>query len=537
MFIMFWRKNGRKATISSLILFFVLPFSLARSTTVNVTEPKRGGNIYNYCERIPDGYILLNSSDNRSPFRNARKIGVTVLRTDNNMNVIQELPLEIQNADYISVQGMQRLQNRTYLFYTKRADKNSEQVDFCAMIINEDNLSNFDEVKITPFTAEKDKIDFSIKPAFDSSCFVLLAQPEGKKNESTSFHLVVINPDLKVNWDRNCKVNSESKFTSITGFSAFNSKKVFVNYKHFDKEVTKKSLLWDGDKIPDYSTRMVAFSEDIQQPQNLQITLPGKHIHSCDIIYDSGHKKTYLMGCYKAKQDGNLLGVYSIDFNLDNNEMSAVQLSAFPKELIGNIETDGFASTKESDPGLYGQFAKANVAFRDDGSVDYLLEYQISKSTVKNDHANPYQTGLNPVTYTYGTIVDVRFRNGTAGFVRIPKTQIQDYNKDMVSFFPVCQNNKLILFYNDNRANVDRDLSKAPKEVSGAEGIRGATLMQATLDENNNLSREIILDAKESEEWATMIDFMQKIDPKTVVFTQRHMRRYSNKTRFGKLEL
>ena len=256
----------------------------------------------------------------------------------------------------------------------------------------------------------------------------------------------------------------------------------------------------------------------------------GKFVHSCDINYDYAHKKLLIMGMYKNKFNGHVNGVYYTEMDAVDNELNQIKTTAFPEELLELVKKDGFASTKSSDPGLLLPYTVASVVFRNDGSIDYLLEYQLLKIiTTYNGHtSNTYYQ------YTYGTVVDAHFKDGVAGFVRIPKYQVELNTHELLSFYPVLSNDKLILLYNDDKDNAEKDINKSPDKIKS---FKSSVFMAASIDANNKLNRDIVINAKESDGFGTMVSTMQKIDNQSVVFTQKLLKLFSTKTRFGTLEI
>ena len=252
-----------KKFINTLLLLFCVSGALFSQTiSYKIAEAEKGGSVYDYCIRINNGYVLLKTETSRSAFSTRSSIATTLLKVDNDLKVIQELPFTVPEADYISIEGMQCIKGHTYLFYTKR-QKRSDEVSFCGLLVNEDNLSKSEEYTISTFTAENDKIAFTVKPSVDSSNFLLFVEPKVKKTEDANFYFAVINPEMKVAWERNFNMNIESKFIDITSFAANSDKNVFVSYKHFDKEVVKESLKDDdGDRVPAYSTKILSFTPE-----------------------------------------------------------------------------------------------------------------------------------------------------------------------------------------------------------------------------------------------------------------------------------
>ena len=55
-------------------------------------------------------------------------------------------------------------------------------------------------------------------------------------------------------------------------------------------------------------------------------------------------------------------------------------------------------------------------------------------------------------------------------------------------------NNKLVLFYNDEKDNVERDLSKKPDDITN---FGKSVLAMAVIDQKDNLTRNIVYDHRD----------------------------------------
>lgn len=103
----------------------------------------------------------------------------------------------------------------------------------------------------------------------------------------------------------------------------------------------------------------------------------------------------------------------------------------------------------------------------------------------------------------------------------------------MLSFYPIVYHNKVLLLYNDNKDNAEKSIDKAPDAI---QNFRKSVMMAALLDENDQLSRNIITDVKSSDNFITNFKLMEKISPNTYSITQYRLKG-SLHTRFGTLKV
>jgi hypothetical protein len=76
----------------------------------------------------------------------------------------------------------------------------------------------------------------------------------------------------------------------------------------------------------------------------------------------------------------------------------------------------------------------------------------------------------------------------------LPKLQHTANTSLYSSFKAVSLNNKLVLFYNDDRDNVERDLEKKPDDMVKFDK---SVLAMATIDQKNNLARSVVYNHRE----------------------------------------
>lgn len=520
-----------KKYLFSLILFSLF-FGLANAQTISyqMSEGEKGGSNFDYSVRTNNGFLILKTDESRAMMSTHVKIKTTLLLVDNDLNIKQEIPFVVPDADYIGIHGLQRMGDKCYFFYNKRKKK-TDEVLFCGMMIDETDISKSKEFVMGTFIYEKGTPSFNLKPALDSSCYLLFVEPEQKKHDRKNFYFGVFDPNLNKIWDKNVELTAESRFIDIFAYTSKAEDKVFVSYKHYDNEVSRESVSGDdGGRIPSYKSNILVFKKGEEKPTDVHLNLGGKFVHSSDIVYNKKTGKAVIMGMYKNKHNGHVNGVYYSELDAESNSFTNIKSTAFPQTMVELIKKDGFASKKESDPGLFIPYMALNPIIRNDGSIDYLLEYRlltmVTMSTGRSTYTFP--------RYRYGTVVDAHFTDGAVTFTRIPKYQIEDHLNDLLSVYPLLYGNKLILLYNDDKDNADKELSKSPDAITN---FKKAVLMAASIDENNKLSRDIIMDVKGSDDYITNIKLVEKIDNNTLIITQKKMKMMSTKTRYGTLSI
>ena len=98
-------------------------------------------------------------------------------------------------------------------------------------------------------------------------------------------------------------------------------------------------------------------------------------------------------------------------------------------------------------------------------------------------------------SYRYGDIVDLSIKpNGSTVITRIPKLQSSTNVRIYSNFQALPYKDKLLLFYNDDRDNLDRNIEKKPDDL---DKFGKSILAMASIDAKGNLTRSAVLDHKE----------------------------------------
>jgi hypothetical protein len=207
-------------------------------------------------------------------------------------------------------------------------------------------------------------------------------------------------------------------------------------------------------------------------------------------------------------------------------------MEAFPPDMIDLVKKDKQGSNKEKDPGLSGYFSLKDVVIREDGTMDYLLEFY-RMDVITTYSQNTYRTYT---VYNYGDIIDVMVNPAKPSqFVRLPKWQQTTSTSLYSGFKALTIKNKLVIFYNDDRDNVERELEKRPEEMTN---FKKSVLAMAVIDQKSNLVRSAVYDHRDMN-LTTCINVSQKLaNDKIGLYAQRNGGLFSSaKDMIGLLEI
>jgi hypothetical protein len=299
---------------------------------------------------------------------------------------------------------------------------------------------------------------------------------------------------MKKLWENTVELPYEDKYVKVMSTEITNDGKVGVIIKHYDQEVTKESVRGDGSRMPSYKVKFLLYEQSNKKPAEFVLDLKDKFVHGLTLTNDNANN-FMLFGLYKGKHNGHINGYFITTIDKQTKAVTLNKMEAFSDEIIELCKKDKQASEKESDPGLHDEFQLSKVVDRADGSKDYLLEYYRAVEHVTTHTSGNYTYTTVYWEYDYGDIIDINVKQAGATVVaRIPKWQ-KSIDKTIYSHFKtLTYKDKLLLFYNDDRDNVERDITKRPDDVVK---FGRSILMMATVDSKGGITREAILDHKQ----------------------------------------
>lgn len=398
----------------------------------------------------------------------------------------------------INFNNLMSVKGRIYLF-TSQYDKDSKSTSFYCQPLHIDNLNadgkiinlgSFDAINKT----SQSHVGYGLSK--DSSKILMFGLSPYSKKGNEKYYMAVYDQDMKKQWQNTVELPYLDKYISILGTLITNEGKVGVIIKHYDQEVTSESIKGDGSRMPSYKTKLLLYEGNNQKPAEFLLNTGDKFIHTLQLSHDKDNNLV-LFGLYKNKYNGYISGYLLANINTSSKEVSIKKMDAFPTELVELIKIDRQGSDKEKDPGLGNAFRLVSVIDRDDASKDYLLEYSSEVFHPGTSYYNG-KTWVNTPPYweyNYGDVIDLSIKkNGSTVICRIPKMQTSRNVRMYSNFKAMPYKDKLLLFYNDDKDNVDRDLAKRPDDIVK---FNKGVLAMAVIDSKGNLTRSVVLDHKD----------------------------------------
>jgi uncharacterized protein (DUF2249 family) len=187
---------------------------------------------------------------------------------------------------------------------------------------------------------------------------------------------------------------------------------------------------------------------------------------------------------------------------------------------------------------LSSNFKLEKVIQRANGVEDYILQYY---SAVYHAGSSTYVNGHWSSTPSYwmyylGDIIDISIVSDKKTVItRIPKMQSSRDVFIYSSFQALAYGNKLLLFYNDDPKNLDRDLEKSP---DGVEKFGNSVFTMATVDENGMMQRKELYSHKDMKLTTVVNKCSQLEGNKLGLYAQRNSGLFSAaKDMIGMLEV
>lgn len=488
------------------------------------------------------------------------------IRLDKNMNPVAEKALPVTDSTVL-FHSIYNFNDQIFLFTYRIEEKKEIKTLYCTQV---DPLS-------LEVMAEKEIGVFAhtqvyIKPSADSSRILIYAAVPYKKGAKCEFQVSVWDNKMNNLWDKQVVLPYANEVMAIGDFEIFNNGDVFIKCRHYNDILNRERF--DPEKEPFYKYKLFACTNNGTAYDEYPIDFGKKFVHDV-ALHSLGGDNIQLLGVYKNKFDGRVAGSFSTVLNTTTSALSIKKVEAFPVTgFLDLLEKDMVAKAGSKDPGLYGYFRIIGTNQRNDGSFDLLTEYNYMKRDdlfQRKQEANRYQqdmlpfvaptkeievkggspelqaeirrinmsawreqemsyrmneesmimdqwvngmSGLPHTIHIANDIVVINFRNDSKIiYTRVPKSQKEEMSGEHLGFKWANRGNTLVLFYNDLKGNLTKDLAKKPDNVTI---FPESVVVMAGIDSNGELQRKMAYD-NNSLGFATMIRWSELITPNAFI--------------------
>lgn len=504
----------------------------SNAQTFNVTWGDNSKLKYDYDDAVTlaNGNMVILKLKTTNNWISSSQTPILML-VDKNMETVKEREIQIDEKNAV-LKGLEKYGNNVFFIYNAY-NKSNKTTSVYALKINGQNLGADNKITLGTYDSDNrnDQAEATYKFSADSTKILLFVEGPERRKENKKIFAAVFDTDLKKIWSRDIELPILEKYVSIYDEDITNDGKVFVEIKHYDKEVTRQTVREDGDKVPSYVYKVLVYSQESAKEREISFDLNKKFVQGTKLTYNNNGTIT-VAGLYKQKYNGNITGAFYATFDANGTEVKDPKMVDFPEDLIRLVDKDNFGSDKKSDPGLYSNFRINDILVRSNGSVDLISEYyRLTVSTTYNPSTYTTTTYYN---YKYGDIVNTNIdKDGKAIFTRIPKNQ-KFTNADLfLGYYPFVYNDKLVLLYNDDKDNVDRDLEKAPDDIMK---FKNSVFVAATIDAKGNLNRQAIF-SNDDEDYITLPRNTARLSDNSFLISADLLKMFKKRTRFGVMKI
>ena len=399
----------------------------------------------------------------------------------------------IEFNNLLSVKG------KLFLF-TNQYDKESKTTNYYCQPLNIETLNpDGKAISLGAFDAVKKSSQSSVgyELSNDSTKILMFGNNAYKKNENEKYYIGVLDNNMNKLWNKTIELPYKDKFVAVEDQLVTNEGKVGVLLKHYDQEISREAIKKDGSKIPSYKTKLLVYDKDNEAPVEYVLDLNNKFVHTLQLA-DENKESIVLFGLYKEKYNGYISGFFTATFDKNSKTVTTKNINKFPDELVEQIKIDKQGSDKEKDPGLSSAFRLSQMVERENGTRDFVLEFS---SEIYVPPSTTYINGRMSTTpgywmYNYGDIIDINLaKDGKAIIARIPKMQTSRDIRYYSNFKALINHDKLLVFYNDDDDNIDRDINKRPDPLHK---FNKSVFVMGVIDKGGNVSREILYRNKDN---------------------------------------
>lgn len=385
---------------------------------------------------------------------NKVKYSITLLKYDDKMQLVKKTRLSGGDKIYGPFKPvLKRLNNKIWLFYFQLSEE-KEVIDIFAVEMNTGQLEINEPRKILSIN-QKNVGPFKTLDVFYDHTFIIEQSPDHSKTlvlwcsgRNNNLFYSVLDSNMNV---------LKSKNEEIPGID-----KLTIHNACQDNE---------GNVYAGYGTNGVFVGPIKEEARILSVETGDVKPEQVFVSAGTGKDIIYIAGIYN-EGDQKQAGVFSQTLNTNNFALSPAIKSVLPTGIKEKL----FAQLKNFLPNEKSTYHEMVFAplITESGRLHLLLQ---SKKTVRFTVSGGFGR-----RYAWGSYVYIHIDSDATVFTRIPKA-----TSPHSSYFYQPFKNKMLLFYNDYKKNLEQDITEGDKP-KGGEYISVA----AIISENGSLKREIV---------------------------------------------
>lgn len=442
------------------------------------------------------------------------KVNPGILKLDKNCNVVKKVLYSSDKEDQLFFDF--DYIGSSFLLLSYEYVKEEKQTLVYGILIDGSTLESKGPSKVICKIPGKDKDDIILKRYFsrDHSKLMIQANSSGTGDKDPKkYYFSVLDENLQVIQEKTGEFNYRSEQLAYNDACVSNSGDIFAMYYYypvvFTKNVTRNS---ENKEVTAYEMMSVSFI--MNKPiREVHINM-GDHVIDRSVIeIDPYTNDVVFSGTYEYVSYDGFTGCFYYRIDPSTGELLVSKSSELPLEFIQKVNKLAGDKTKGDHPGIRTLYEFRNFCFHANGEISLFFEYQYNYT---------YRTASGLPRRQYHMDHDLVLHldsNGNFKWYNIlPKLQSLGDNERYPGGAAVVLNNKLFVFYNDSKNNLDYDPNSGQKPKSLGTFQR-YYLMAVEFDDTGTMHRSIAIDTGDEDKSLFAIPRISKINENQVAIT------------------
>jgi len=332
-------------------------------------------------------------------------------------------------------------------------------------------------------------VRIGIKASDDTSHILVFGDAPFNREENEKFFVNVFDNKMNKLWEKVIDLPYPGKLIDVEDVKISNEGEVYILCRQYEKEMFGADL---KNHAPSNTYKIYGCSQNENTLHEMNLTFRNSFVHSASLQFNKDGN-IFVMGMYQKVPLGWVNGcfMYAIDKNLKH--LLAKKMESFPADsLLTYMIKDGCANDVANNPGLNPAFKIIGTNKRNDGSIDLLTEYNLvtyhTSASINSLHM--VSVSDQPQHSAYDILVINFKEDGKIVYTRVPKKQEEyEFGGQHVSFKWMNLENKLVLFYNDNRENIATDPTGKAEPMKD---YKKSVFVVAAIDEKGALQKQMV---------------------------------------------
>ena len=426
-------------------------------------------------------------------------------------NMNSEMVVDFNNTYYWLRSDWDKETQKESLFYTKIDVKNGRLENKDQKLIEANKIGSGEYVSTGWYSAKKvGKYDFNYDADHKKLMISYRLVPEDRrdKNSFDRLGIYVFDENMKKLWSNEFTMPYTEKRMDNEDFAVDANGNAYLLAKVYDSESRKEKDKETGN--PAYHLEVFKFTPNKKQVIHAKVALDQYFIQESSLIENAMHDMiiacTYSKNAKKKGTEGIFLGIVNTEGKVSDYKKGHYK---FPAEELQKFESRRKQRKIEKDDDYEAPNLKVrNIIVEKDGSVLLACEeYFVTSNTYYSSGAGG-RMGSSRTTYTYHYDDILASKIDAAGnflwMKKIPKRQQGTMGRGTMSFKLISDETGYYFLYLDNKKNEKMDENDTPaKHVDGF----GGQVMEAKIDNNGNITKEIVFNTREEDIMIFPADF------------------------------